>query len=119
MLSQLRQRQRKDFKAKVFFVSKTIRSSLDDTDLVVQSLKKTERYFVLGSAIISANFSKGRSLRLNATLMAGEYSRLSLRIPFAVVSHLAGANIPFVCGTAKGEDSRIYYLPRYDKPALQ
>src|SRR5512147_263735 len=53
MISQLRQHRSKDFEAQIFFVSKTVRASLDDANLVVESLDKSQRHFVLGSTVSS------------------------------------------------------------------
>src|SRR5689334_860944 len=51
MVSQLRQHRSKDFQSQIFFVSKTISPSLDDTNLVVQSLDESQRHFVFRSAV--------------------------------------------------------------------
>src|SRR4026207_1768570 len=47
MISQFRQHRSEYFKAQIFFVSKTVRASLNDTNLVVESLDKSQRHFVL------------------------------------------------------------------------
>ena len=49
--SHFRKHGREDFQPQVFFVTQAIRSSLDDANLVVESLDEAERDLVLGSAI--------------------------------------------------------------------
>src|SRR5215813_1380862 len=51
MISQLRQHRSKNFQSQIFFVSKAVSPSLDDTNFVVQSLDKSQRHFVLRSAV--------------------------------------------------------------------
>jgi hypothetical protein len=46
-----RQHTGQDFQAQVFFVSQSVCTSLDDSDLVVQSFNETKRNFVLGFAV--------------------------------------------------------------------
>ena len=40
-----------DLEAEILLVAKTVGSTLDDTDLVVESLDEAERYLVLGAAV--------------------------------------------------------------------
>ena len=51
MFSQLWQHRSKSFEPHIFFVSKAIGTPLDDTNLVVESLDKSQRHFVLRPAV--------------------------------------------------------------------
>src|ERR1043166_294714 len=51
MISQLRQHRSKNFQSQIFFVSKAVSSSLDDTNFVVQSFDKSQRHFVFRSTV--------------------------------------------------------------------
>ena len=49
--SDLRQHASQDLKAKVLLVVQTIGSSLDDTNLIVEALDKTQRGLIFGLAV--------------------------------------------------------------------
>src|SRR5574337_783711 len=51
MISQLRQHRSKDFKSQIFLVPKAVGASLNHSNFVVESLHKSQRHFVLRSAV--------------------------------------------------------------------
>src|SRR5262245_65801890 len=51
MFSQLRQHSSKNLEPQIFFVSQSVGSSLDDTNLVIQSFDEPQRDFVFRSAV--------------------------------------------------------------------